>query len=51
MESTIVKTIHEMTDLIALLLVEARKFDAGNNAAGTRVRKGMMDIKRMAQEV
>ena len=37
-------------DLIALL-EDAQKFDAGNNAAGTRVRKGMMDIKRMAQVV
>ena len=51
MESLIVKTITDMSDLVALLLVEAKKFDAGNNAAGTRVRKGMMDIKRMAQEV
>ena len=30
---------------------DAAKFDAGNKAAGTRVRKGMMEIKRMAQEV
>lgn len=43
--------VNEMQDLINLLKVEAVKFDAGNNAAGTRVRKGMMDIKRMAQEV
>lgn len=43
--------VSEMQDLITMLKVEADKFDAGNNAAGTRVRKGMMDIKRMAQEV
>ena len=40
-----------MQELVTLLITEADKFDQGNNAAGTRVRKGMMDIKRMAQEV
>ena len=43
--------VREMQYLITLLETEANKFDQGNNAAGTRVRKGMMDIKRMAQEV
>ena len=43
--------VREMQHLITLLEIEANKFDQGNNAAGTRVRKGMMDIKRMAQEV
>lgn len=51
MESTVVKLVRDMQDLVTLLKIEAEKFDAGNNAAGTRVRKGMMDIKRMAQEV
>lgn len=45
------KKVVEMQELVTLLITEAEKFDAGNNAAGTRVRKGMMDIKRMAQEV
>ena len=40
--------VREMQYLITLLETEAQKFDQGNNAAGTRVRKGMMDIKRMA---
>lgn len=26
-------------------------YDKGNNAAGTRVRKGMQDLKNMAQEI
>ncbi|MFK7943166.1 MAG: hypothetical protein AB8B85_09670 [Paracoccaceae bacterium] len=26
-------------------------YDKGNNAAGTRVRKGMQDMKNMAQEI
>lgn len=26
-------------------------YDKGNNAAGTRVRKGMQDLKTMAQEI
>ena len=43
--------VQQMQNFINLIKVEAVKFDQGNNAAGTRVRKGMMDIKRMAQEV
>lgn len=31
--------------------IDANKFDTGNNAAGTRVRKAMMEIKLAAQEV
>jgi hypothetical protein len=26
-------------------------YDKGNNAAGTRVRKGMQDLKNLAQEI
>ena len=26
-------------------------YDKGNNAAGTRVRKGMQDLKKMAQDI
>ncbi|MEM0989344.1 MAG: histone H1 [Pseudomonadota bacterium] len=26
-------------------------YDKGNNAAGTRVRKGMQELKNMAQEI
>lgn len=43
--------VRETQHIITLLEIEANKFDQGNNAAGTSVRKGMMDIKRMAQEV
>lgn len=31
--------------------IDAEKFDAGNNAAGVRVRKAMQDLKLAAQEV
>ena len=51
MESTVVKLVRDMGALLDQLQSEVEKFDRGNNAAGTRVRKGMMDIKRMAQEV
>lgn len=51
MESTVVKLVRDMGALLDQLQSEVEKFDQGNNAAGTRVRKGMMDIKRMAQEV
>lgn len=37
---------------ISSLEADAQKFyESGNNAAGTRLRKGMMDVKRLAQEV
>ena len=39
--------INELTEAIA----DAEKHDSGNNAAGTRVRKAMMNVKNLAQEV
>ena len=29
----------------------AKFYDKGNNAAGTRVRKGMQELKNMAQDI
>ncbi len=37
--------------LVAQAEEDVAKFDAGNKAAGTRVRKAMQDIKAAAQEV
>lgn len=43
---------NKLRDLIASLEEDAAKFfDKGNNAAGTRVRKGMQEIKNLAQEI
>lgn len=45
-------TFKKLEALITSLEVDFRKFyDEGNKAAGTRVRKGMLDIKNLAQEI
>ncbi len=42
----------KMKDLLASVEVDANKFyNSGNSAAGTRVRKGMQDLKNLAQEI
>jgi len=41
-----------LKDLVTSLEGDFSKFyDKGNNAAGTRVRKGMQDLKNMAQDI
>jgi hypothetical protein len=38
--------------LVAEIEADVEKFyDKGNSAAGTRVRKGMQDLKNLAQEI
>jgi hypothetical protein len=42
----------ELKSLIATLQDDADKFyNKGNSAAGTRVRKGMQDLKNLAQSI
>jgi hypothetical protein len=42
----------QLKDLLATVEADAEKFyNAGNNAAGTRVRKAMQDLKVLAQEI
>ena len=42
----------EVQDLVNSLEGDFEKFyDKGNNAAGTRVRKGMQTLKNLAQEI
>lgn len=42
----------KMKDLFASIEVDANKFyNSGNSAAGTRVRKGMQDLKNLAQDI
>ena len=42
----------EVKDLILGLEADFEKFyDKGNQAAGTRVRKGMQDLKNLAQDI
>ena len=47
----ITKTLHNMSEQLATAINDAEKFDAGNNSAGTRVRKAMQNIKGLAQHV
>jgi len=41
----------KLKEIIAAAEDDVIKFEAGNNAAGTRVRKAMQDIKVLAQEI
>lgn len=46
------KKFEEIKKLITSLEADAEKFYAkGNSAAGTRIRKGMQDLKNMAQAI
>ncbi len=41
-----------LRDLVSGMEDDFNKFyDKGNKAAGTRIRKGMQDIKKMAQDI
>ncbi|HMR19086.1 MAG TPA: histone H1 [Sphingobacterium sp.] len=42
----------KLKDLVTSIEVDAEKFfNNGNSAAGTRVRKGLQEIKTLAQEI
>lgn len=42
----------KVKELLASVEADAEKFyNSGNNAAGTRVRKAMQDLKVLAQEI
>jgi len=46
------KRFEELKSMVDSLEGDFEKFyDKGNNAAGTRVRKGMQDLKNLAQEI
>lgn len=51
MDYTISDKLTQMQNLIVLAMTDAEKFDNGNNAAGTRVRKNMQEIKKLAQSI
>lgn len=47
-----IEKFNELKDLINSLEADADKFyNKANSAAGTRVRKGLQDIKSLAQEI
>ncbi len=46
------KRFDELRDLLSSLEADFDKFyDKNNNAAGTRIRKGMQELKNLAQEI
>ncbi len=46
------KRFNEIKDLVMSLEGDFEKFyEKGNNAAGTRVRKGMQELKNLAQDI
>jgi hypothetical protein len=46
------KRFDELRDLVMSLEGDFQKFyDKGNQAAGTRVRKGMQELKNLAQDI
>jgi len=46
------KKFNDVKALVESLEADADKFyNKGNSAAGTRVRKGMQDLKNLAQEI
>lgn len=51
MNMNITEILKKMQDVINLAMTDGEKFDKGNNAAGTRVRKHMQELKNMAQDV
>ncbi|MBL7795642.1 MAG: hypothetical protein JNJ90_03985 [Saprospiraceae bacterium] len=45
------KIFDSIKKTIADIEADVQKFDAGNNAAGGRVRKAMQDLKNLAQDL
>jgi len=44
-------TYEKLKDAVAEIETDVRKAAGGNQAAGTRVRKAMQDVKKLAQQV
>ena len=51
MENNVIKLMLQMEREFMAAAVDSEKFVEGNNSAGTRVRKYMQSIKKLAQEV
>lgn len=48
-EPSIVALIDKLAGYVSLAKEEAVKFDSGNNAAGARARKALMNVRTLAQ--
>ena len=51
MENNLIKYLEQMEKEFLLACQDSEKFVEGNNSAGTRVRKYMQNIKKIAQEI
>ena len=51
MENEIIFTLRNIQEQVDQALLDAVKFDNGNNSAGTRVRKAMQAVKQLAQDI
>ena len=51
MENNVIKLLQQIEKEFIAAAVDSEKFVEGNNSAGTRVRKYMQSIKKLAQEV
>ena len=51
MENNVIKLLQQIEKEFIAAAVDSEKFAEGNNSAGTRVRKYMQSIKKLAQEV
>lgn len=43
--------LQELSQLLISVQEDADKFEKGNKAAGTRLRKAMQEVKNLAQEI
>jgi hypothetical protein len=51
MENPIYESYSRLEQIITESMLDATKFISGNNSAGTRVRKAMQEVKKIAQNV
>ena len=51
MENNVIKLLQQIEREFIAAAFDSEKFVEGNNSAGTRVRKYMQSIKKLAQEV
>jgi len=45
------KKFQELVDIMFSAQEDAEKFEKGNSAAGTRLRKKMQEVKNLAQDI
>ena len=50
-DNPIYESYARLEQIIMDSTLDARKFVSGNNSAGTRVRKAMQEVKKIAQEI